>query len=250
MSKNNYNNNNPKGGQDLEAGLVPAIEMSELGRVYIESTQSIANKVVPLFEASAGIRGVDNIIITPRLSNDEVGVERLYATAYINVGQGSGIYYRGKGNSRRDSGRINILDLNGGNSGNSTGPFGMTDEFRSAIQAFCRIDHNGNPIVRLERVPNTKDVASIELDANKVLALALGVESKGNYDFSVLRCEPIPSPENNFNLLLYKYIYSTGVTQGRSKKVNYAAVSDDLLGKYNNNNGNNGGGRRNNRRNY
>ena len=48
MSKNNYNNN-LKGGQNLVAGLVPAIEMSELGRAYIESTQSIANKVLPLF---------------------------------------------------------------------------------------------------------------------------------------------------------------------------------------------------------
>lgn len=247
MSKNNYNNN-PKDGQNLVAGLVPAIEMSELGRAYIESTQSIANKVLPLFESTAGIRGVDNIIFTPRLSNDEVGIEQLYVRAYISVGNGSGIYYRGKNNNRRDSGRINILDLNGGNSGNSTGPFGMTDEFRSAIQAFCRIDHNGNPIIRLEKVPNAKDVASIELDANKVLALALGVTNTGNYNFSVLRCEPIPSPGNNFNLILYKYIYSTGVTQGRSKKINYAAVSDELLDRYNGNN--NGGGRRNNRRNY
>ena len=231
-------------GEDLVAGLAPAIPMSETGRVYRDTLQNLAVNINQCIATSFNLPELDNIIFTPRVAKNDVGASDMIATAYFNTSNVNGnIFYTGKkGNRNNDGGRLNVLSA-AGYGGGGTGPFGVNDHFRSIIKPLCKVNDNGKPIMNIKTVPGAKDIASIELDFYAVLSLGLGVKPNDPYDYDVLSIIPIPNT-SNFTITIMKYITNNGIRKGRNSTVNYARIEQEQFRRFNN------GGGRGNDRNY
>lgn len=240
MSENN------KYGQQLVAGLKPAIELPEMGKVFQDTTQGLASKLADLIKTTFGIPEVDNLIITPKLARNSVGISDVSATIFFVTDKGGkNIYYRGKGgNNQAQNGRISMVNMNGGGAG--TGRYNTSDEFRSVMMPLCKTNEKGNAVMDIRSVERFNNVASLELDFSALMCLALGIDPKDNYDFIILTMTPIPNTDN-FSMTFMKHISSAGDHKGKASGINYARIAQDLFNRSNNgggrNNGNNGGGR-------
>lgn len=238
--------NNNKYGADLIAGLAPAIETPEIGKVFNDTTQGLAEKLLDEFRTTYGIPEMDKIIITPKLARNSTGVSDVTVTAYFAVGgAGGNVYYRGKGGANKtNEGRISLLQTAGSGSGGA-GIFGTSKEFESVMKPLCRVNaDNGKPMMNLRAVQGT-NVASLELDFSSVMCLILGIMPNDQYDYIILQMTPIANT-SNYTMLYMKYIAGNGSKKGKSSGINYARIEQDLFRRVNNGNGggnNNGGGR-------
>lgn len=244
MSETNKNNNEGY-GQKLINGLDPAIALPTIGKVFKDTTQSLAVKLNEELAGTFELPEIDNIIITPRVARNDVGATELIATAYFSTTNPNGnIYYRGgKGkNQRGENGRVNMVNTAGIAAG-GTGPFGTSEHFNTVIKPLCKVNEKGNPIMNIKTVPGANGLAQIELDFNALLCLALSIKPNDPYDFGILSVDPIPNT-SNFSIVIMKVIASNGVRKGRTGQVNYARIEQDQYNRFNGGNRNNGSGRR------
>lgn len=226
--------------EGLIAGLAPALGLPKIGEVYKDTTQQLAVKINEEIAGTFNLPELDNIIFTPRVARNNVGLTELIATAYFSTQNSSGnIFYKGKGNPRTEGGRINMVNTAGIAAG-GTGPFGTSEHFRQIIKPLCKVNDNGKPIMNIKTVPGTNNLASIDLDPNALLSIALGIKANDPYDFDIMSVMPIPNT-NNFVIAIMKYISSDGVKKGRNSQVNYARIEQEQYRRYN------GGGSNNNR---
>jgi len=245
MSQTN-NNQNGTYGQGLVKGLAPVIDTPEIGRVFQDTTKAFAAKVVEVIRNSFNITELDNIIIAPTMARNAVGITDLTAVAYFVTKNGKNIFYRGKGNNGNGNGRINMVQA-AGSGYNSTGNYGTSNEFDQAIKSLCKINEKGKAIMNIKKVPNARDVASLELDWTSVMALALGIQDDDPYDFRILTVQPIG--DSNFSMMIMKHIVSDSSQKGKVSGINYGRITKDLMESVNrgsgnhNNGGNNGNGR-------
>lgn len=237
-------NSNGTYGQGLVDGLAPMISISEVGRVFQDTTNSIAAKVADLIRTNFHITELDNIIIAPTIARNQTGLSDMTVVAYFVTKNGKNIFYRGKGGNNNNGGRLNLVQT-AGSSYNSSGQYGTSAEFDQAIKSLCRVNEKGKAIMNIKKVPGANGVASLELDWASVLSLALGILDDDPYDFTILSLQPIGN--NNFSLMLMKKIVTTNDQKGKASGINYGRITQDLMASVNkgNNNhgGNNGGGR-------
>lgn len=234
MSNQNY-------GADLIKGLAPAIETPEIGKVFNDTTQALAEKIADEFRTTFGITETDKIIITPKLARNSTGISDVTVNAYFSVSGASGnVYYRGKGGANKtNEGRISLMNTAGAGSGGS-GIYGTSEQFVSVMKPLCRTNpDNGKLMLNLRSVQGT-NVASLELDFNAVMCLVLGITPNDVYDFLILQMSPIANT-NNYTMLYMKYIAGNGSRKGKTSGINYARIEQDLFRRVNNNGGNNGG---------
>lgn len=227
-------------GQKMIEGLSPAISIPKIGEVFKDTTQALAVKINEEISGTFDLPELDNIIITPRIARNGVGATELIVNAYFSTLNPNGnIYYRGgKGkNYRGESGRINVANLSGAGVG-GTGPFGTNEHFNKVIKPLCKVNDKGNPIMNIKSVPGANGLAQIELDADAVFCLALGIKPNDPYDFSILSVEPVANT-NNFSIVIMKMVTSNGVRKGRNSQVNYSRIEQEVYKRYNNGGGNN-----------
>jgi hypothetical protein len=241
---NNNGNNGSNYGADLIKGLAPAIEIPQIGNLFQDTTQGLAEKLLDEFRTTYGIPETDKIIITPRLARNNTGVSDITVTVYFALDNASGnVYYKGKGNkgNKGNNGRINVLGVSGGS---GTGQFGTSEKFNQVMKPLCKVSEKGKPIMNLKAVPGTHSVCSLELDFSSVMCIALGIKPNDAYDYLILQLTPVANT-NNYTMLVVKYFSGNGSRKGKSSGINYARIEQDLFRRVNNNggNGNNNGGR-------
>lgn len=231
---------------ELVAGLKPALESHPRGMLYQETNVTFASKCAECFRSSLGIMEVDQIVVTPKVSRSYVGADDLIATMYFSVGKGSeNVFFRGKGNNRGSSGRVNMVQSAGYGAGGG-GMFGTSEKFRQVIGPFCKTDQNGKALMNLKSVPGYSNVASLEIDFMALLCLFLGVSNDDQYDCTVFSVEPVPNTDNVCNMMFVKYIVQGGNKNRGKSGVNYDRIGADQWNRVNGGNrggGNNNGGR-------
>lgn len=230
-------------GAALIEGLKPAIDLSEMGKVFQDTTQGLSAKLADMIQNTFGIKETDNLIITPKLSRGSAGISDISATVFFITDKGgNNIFYRGKGgNNQSANGRTSLVNLNG--NGGGTGHFGTSKDFDKVMKPLCKVNEKGNPIMNLKSVPGHSNVAMLELDFSSLMCLALGIDPKDNYDFLILSVVPIGSGDN-FSITLMKYI-TGGDRKGKTSGINYSRIETDLFNRANGggNRGGNGSGR-------
>lgn len=220
----------------LVEGLNPLANMTKIGHIYRDTLQGLSEKVMELITSDYGIPELDNIMIIPKLSNNNpAGASELVATAYFSTSDGNGnIFYRGKGHNRNNNGRISMVGNI--NTGGNTGPFAVSDHFRQVFNPLCNVNTvNGRDKVAMtfKTVPGCNRTASLDLNANAVIALALGITPTDNYEFMIMNISPI-SNTTNFSVVLAKYIMSSGVRKGKNSSINYAKLEQEQFNRVNN----------------
>lgn len=239
--------NNNTHGKNLVEGLAPAIEVSQVGSVFQDTTQGLAAKIADEFRTTYGIAELDNVIITPRLAKNSVGIADVMVKFYFNTkevqGQGEqNIFYRGKGkNQNAGGGRINMISSSGST---GSGQYGTSDKFKKIFTPICKVNDQGKAIMAIKSVPQAQNIAELEVDFNSVLCIVLGITSDDSYDFAILNWTPIPNT-SNFSVMVMKYIVAGGGRKGKNSGINYARIEQESLRRFNNggHQGNNGGGR-------
>lgn len=233
MSKVNYS-------EEMIAGLNPVIPMQEIGKVFRDTTQDLANKFCAEFGQRAKLPEFDKAIIVPKVARNAVGASELVCYAYFYTNNSGGnIFYKGKGgkNNRTSNGKINMIASAGYNQ-NGSGPYTLSPHFNETIGMLCRTNDQGRPIINVKTVQN--GVACVELDANAVIAYALGITSNDAYDFDIISVVPIGNT-TNFSIAMMKYISNDGnVHNGRNSKINYNRIEQEQFRKLNGGNGNGG----------
>lgn len=224
--------------EKLIEGLAPALPVQEVGRIFVDTTQSLAVKINEEISNTFNLPEIDNIIFTPRIARNNVGASEFIATAYFTTKNNAGnIFYKGKGNNRLSGGgRLNMVST-AGNAAGGSGPFGTSDHFRQVIKPLCKVNDNGKPIMNIKVVPESNNLASIELDPYALFAIALGIKPGDPYDYDIANVNPI-NDTSNFSITFYKYIISGSSRKGRNTQVNYARIEQSQYAKYNGGNKN------------
>lgn len=220
--------------------------MQLIGATFKGTTERLATAALDLISTDLRIPELDNIIFTPIMARNDVGVSDIMVNAYFTTGDASGnIYYRGgKGKKARiENGRLDMVSVAGVASG-GTGPFGTSDYFRHVIQPLCKRNDKGNVAFNIKST-QFNGQAQIELDFNAVMCIILGIAPNDPVDFTIEDVRPIPNTENDFSVVVTKIATGgNGSRKGRNGKINYARISNDLFNRYNNNNGGKNNGRR------
>ena len=221
-------------GEDLLKGLVPAIDIPQIGAVYRTTTQLLGAKLTDLIVKTFDIPELDQIIFTPKIAKTNTGAEEISACAYFITQNNGNVFRRGKGGgaSKDSNGRINMVTTSGAGGNSKNGPFGTSTHFNRHIGPFCKQNDNGDYIIKLKSVDGYPNVAALELDFDAICYLALGINRNSSYDFRVVQVIPIPQT-TNYTIVLMKYIVSGGGQRVGRNNINYARIEQDNFRRIN-----------------
>ena len=221
---------------ELISGLSPLVKMNQIGSVLQVKLSDLGSELTELLVNQTGVQELDNITIVPHLAQNSANLDHLVVVAYfVTEGQKEGttqnIWYKGKGARVENGERLNLVNMAGGNVSEG-GQFSMSNNFKDAFKAFVKWNDKGNPMMNLKLVMNKGSyrVASLELDWQIMLQLALGIEPQDPYTYSVLCVNPI---NNDFLLTLMKRIVDNRERKGKHSKINYARLQADMYQRVN-----------------
>ena len=225
--------------QALIDGLRPVVEgFNTVGILYQIRLGDLGEKLANLLQNSTGIDEIDNVIFTPHMANTSVGIDSLRVTAFFITGDGRNgnpnIWYRGKGAKQQDGERINLASMAGGlDDGSGCGQFGLSNLFKDKFKPFVKRNNNGVPLFEVKSVPgHGTRVASLELDYNVMLMLALGINTSDAYTYDVIAVNPV---KNDYILSIMKRILDNNIKKGRKGNINYARIQSGLYQQVNGN---------------
>ena len=240
MANNNYSNNQQNQEQTtkksalvydknsvdgcLDGVIVP---MNMTGIVIKETTNSLADKIVNMFANEYDIPELEHCLFYP--VNDKTGeLVDFDAVLYFNTNVGNkvkNIYKMGTGNGRTSDGRPDLMRLAGSRTAN--GAFNFNDKFRNAFAGVANTDRDGNIVVKA--VPESNNIAILECNFFRLLALCLGVTSHDPYDFTVAECFPMNNGGgHDFGLVIVKEMLAGNNRRAKSG-TNYAALDSKRI---------------------
>ena len=215
----------------LEGLLTTAAPFKTVGVEFVETTESLAAKIVDVFDETFGIHEIDHCLLYPR-RNKQGQVVDFDAVLYFNTAKGGNnktIKRVGDNqNSRRQDGRTNLMALVGQRT--QSGAFDISDEFKKAIAPYAELDNNGNIVVFADE--HRKEIAMVEANFFKLLAMLLDIKSTDSYDFTVADCTPVNNREDclNFRLIIVKEILPDNRRRNKSG-INYDAMDRKRIQK-------------------
>lgn len=220
----------------LEGLLETAVPFKTAGVEFVETTDSLAAKIVDVLDETFGIHEIDHCLLYPR-RNKQGQVVDFDAVLYFNTAKGGNnrtITRLGENNnSRRQDGRTNLMAYVGQRT--PSGAFDLSNEFKKAIAPYAELDNNNNIVVYADE--NRKEIAIVEANFFKLLAMLLNVKSNDCYDFTVADCVPVNNREDciNFRLIIVKEILPDNRRKNKSG-INYDALDRKRIQKrrYNN----------------
>lgn len=199
-----------------------SIQLPIAGVEYIDTTDSIANKVVDMIDAM-GIHEIDHCLINPardRNTNELIGFD---VVLYFNTRKGNPnnrtIYRVGVDDNRRDGNRVNLMSIIGSRTTN--GNFDITSEFKKAIAPFANLDNNGNIVIM--GTDMNPDIAVIECKFFDLMTVALGIESNDCYDYTIADCTPVNNRNDciNYRLVIIKEVIPEANRRRNKSGINY-----------------------------
>lgn len=244
MANNNYQNNNQETQKTQKVTSLVfdkrqledcinnvTIPMSMTGVVIKDTTNSLADKIVNMFAGEFDIPELEHCLFYPVY--DKAGeLVDFDAVLYFNTNAGNkfkNISKAGSGAGRTNDGRVNLMALAG--SRTATGVFDINDKFRKTFAPVANTDRDGNIIIKA--VPESANIAVVECNFFRLLALCLGISSNDPFDFTVAECYPLNNNHGSpdFGLVIVKEMI---VGQNRRVKsgTNYAALDNKRINSH------------------
>ena len=205
--------------EDLVNGLTDvSIPLDISGAIFMMDTPTLGSQLMSLIDESFKISEIDHIYIYPKYEQGQITDFGL--TMYFLANKnGTGDISRLSGGQKRNN--RGSLDLSAFiNNKTSSGGFKISDKFKTCIGTLSNLDKEGNIIIRADK--DMPQLAVVEGDFFKIMALALKIDESSPYDFVITDCQPINNSKNccDYRMKIMKEIQPVKKKSKRSS-INY-----------------------------
>ena len=210
MANEKFNENQFSQSKLIEGLDTVSIPMNRSGAEYTITATKLGECIKSIISDNLGITEVVHVSIYPEVDRSG-SLCNMYCKAFFDTTgrDGNNIvkagFNTGGGNRNNNNGKTNLLEIAGGNIV-PNGSYKLSDTFKSVMFTLCNVP-DGKPLP-IRNMKNQKNIAELDLDFNAVMCIALGIDDKAPYDFSVIQVEQHNNGNDvtDFELLISKYI--------------------------------------------